>query len=72
MGDSGLFPALFAGAAAKFAALYWLSTQRPKGLTNVGSVSGLVIYPIKSCRGINVQEAVIGQNGLEVEGVKDR
>ena len=62
---------LLAGAIAKYVGLFWLS-RKPGKLILVGKVSGLVIYPIKACRGIPVRTAKVGHHGLEVEGVKDR
>ena len=72
MGDSGLLYALCAGTAFKFAGLTWLANRKPDSLQRVAKVTQLFIYPLKSCRGIEVQEAHIGVHGVEVAGARDR
>ena len=38
----------------------------------MATITGLYVYPIKSCAGIAVQEASLGACGLEARGVADR
>ena len=38
----------------------------------MATVTELVLYPIKSCAGISVKQAVFGVSGLQAEGVHDR
>lgn len=38
----------------------------------MATLSGLFLYPIKSCAGMAVQEAMLGQSGLSAHGVADR
>jgi uncharacterized protein YcbX len=38
----------------------------------MATVTSLSVYPVKSCRGIEVAEARIGERGLEAQGLGDR
>ncbi|XP_063159830.1 mitochondrial amidoxime reducing component 2 isoform X2 [Candoia aspera] len=60
------------GTAA--AAWYWRWRDRRRllRLKQVGTVSGLFIYPIKSCRGIAVQQAEVAKLGLRNGDLRDR
>lgn len=42
-----------------------LEKQRPEKWCLVGKIAKLIIYPIKSCQGVIVQEAVITTLGLK-------
>uniref|UniRef100_A0A670ZAE9 Mitochondrial amidoxime reducing component 2 n=1 Tax=Pseudonaja textilis TaxID=8673 RepID=A0A670ZAE9_PSETE len=56
------------------AAWYWRrrDRRRPLRLKQVGTVSGLFIYPIKSCRGVAVQQAEVTKLGLRDGDLRDR
>lgn len=36
------------------------------------TLSDIIFYPVKSCAGISVQQALLTESGLEVDGVSDR
>ncbi|XP_060102286.1 mitochondrial amidoxime reducing component 2-like isoform X1 [Heteronotia binoei] len=85
MGDSGLLalpkarPGWFlASALALVAALgvatAWRARRRRarRGLVRVGTVSGLFVYPVKSCRGVAVKQAEVSQLGLGCGDMRDR
>ncbi len=36
------------------------------------SIAQLFLYPIKGCRGIEVERATLADTGLEVDGIGDR
>lgn len=50
----------------------WRDRRRPLRLKQVGTVSGLFIYPIKSCKGIAVQQAEVTKLGLRDGDMRDR
>ncbi|XP_062980154.1 mitochondrial amidoxime reducing component 2-like [Elgaria multicarinata webbii] len=57
------------------AAWRWWRRSRPRGqlrLKRVGTVSGLFIYPIKSCRGVAVERAEVTKLGLRSGDMSDR
>ncbi|XP_015280865.1 PREDICTED: mitochondrial amidoxime reducing component 2-like [Gekko japonicus] len=84
MGDSGLLPRpsarsvwFLASALALVAALgvatAWRRRRRTnRGLVRVGTVSGLFIYPVKSCRGVAVKQAEMTPLGLGCGDLRDR
>ena len=54
-------------ALAGFAALWWQRKERKRSYTEVGRVSGLIIYPVKSCKGIRVDNAKCFKEGMEYD-----
>lgn len=53
-------------------ALVWLGYRRLKRFVEVGHISGLFYYPLKSGRGIELKEAIATGVGLSYDGVADR
>ncbi|KAM9316858.1 uncharacterized protein PAF06_007951 [Gastrophryne carolinensis] len=51
---------------------FFLSRRKKKKLRRVGEVSQLFLYPVKSCRGISLQEAECKAYGLQSGQVNDR
>nr|XP_056708816.1 mitochondrial amidoxime reducing component 2-like [Euleptes europaea] len=83
MGDSGLLSLpkgrpgwLLASALALVAALgvaaAWRRRRAPRRLARVGTVSGLFVYPVKSCRGVAVERAEVTPLGLRCGEMRDR
>ena len=70
--DTTMMVALVSGSVAKFlfGAMTW--NNRKKRLVQVGTVSQLNFYPIKSCRGFSVQRGRCTSLGLQVGGAVDR
>lgn len=62
--------ALAAGSILKYASLLWMNKGKRKEY--VGKISKLLIYPVKSMRGFEVQEADVTRHGLTYKGVADR
>ena len=62
--------ALAAGTVFKYASLMWM--KRNKAKEYVGKVSKLLIYPVKSVRELDVQQADMTKHGLKFNGVADR
>ncbi len=54
-------------ALAGFAALWWQQKQRRRSYKEVGRVSGLFIYPVKSCKGICLQDVKCVKEGMEFD-----
>ena len=52
-------------ALAGIAALWWQREKRERSYTEVGRVSSLIIYPVKSCKGIRVDNAKCFKEGME-------
>ncbi|XP_008124074.1 mitochondrial amidoxime reducing component 2 isoform X2 [Anolis carolinensis] len=72
-------PLPLAAALAALAALglaWWrwrrVPRSRPPTLRPVGTVSGLFVYPIKSCRGVAVERAQVTELGLRSGDLRDR
>nr|XP_033794902.1 mitochondrial amidoxime reducing component 2-like [Geotrypetes seraphini] len=65
-----------AGLAAGLGAAVWLgrrgSARRRGRLLHVGTVSQLFLYPVKSCRGLALTEALCTERGLRSGGLRDR
>lgn len=57
---------------ARHVAFVWLGRKRHESFIEVGYVSALFYYPLKSCRGIALREAVATGLGLSCDGVSDR
>lgn len=46
--------------------------KRDERFELVGTVKELICYPVKSCKGVYVEEAACTDYGLKVKGVTDR
>lgn len=64
--------ALASGAVFKLAALSWVQQRRREKFVYVGDVSGLWLYPVKSCRPTAIERAECTETGLRHNGVTDR
>ncbi|KAM8810154.1 mitochondrial amidoxime reducing component 2 [Eudromia elegans] len=61
------------GLGALLGAWRWGGRRRRRGrLERVGTVSGLVVYPVKSCRGTAVSRAQVTPMGLRSGDLRDR
>ena len=47
--------------------LWWQRKKKEPILNEVGRVSDLIIYPVKSCKGIRVSEAKCFKEGMEYD-----
>ena len=47
--------------------LWWQKKKKKSTLNEVGRVSDLIIYPVKSCKGIRVSEAKCFKEGMEYD-----
>lgn len=47
--------------------LWWQRKKKKPTLNVVGRVSDLIIYPVKSCKGIRVSEAKCFKEGMEYD-----
>ena len=47
--------------------LWWQRKKKKPILNEVGRVSDLIIYPVKSCKGIRVTEAKCFKEGMEYD-----
>ena len=47
--------------------LWWQRKNKKPTLNEVGRVSDLIIYPVKSCKGIRVSEAKCFKEGMEYD-----
>ncbi|CAH3140548.1 unnamed protein product [Pocillopora meandrina] len=54
-------------ALAGIAALWWQREKRERSYIEVGRVSSLIIYPVKSCKGIRVDNAKCFKEGMEYD-----
>ena len=54
-------------ALAGFAALWWQRNDRRRSYMEVGRVSGLFFYPVKSCKGIRVDDVKCFKEGMEFD-----
>jgi len=54
-------------AVAGLAALWWQRKERRQTYKEVGRVSELFIYPVKSCKGIRVAEVNCFKEGMEYD-----
>ncbi|KAJ7365551.1 Mitochondrial amidoxime reducing component 2 [Desmophyllum pertusum] len=54
-------------ALAGFAALWWQRNERRRSYMEVGRVSGLFLYPVKSCKGIRVDDVKCFKEGMEFD-----
>ena len=64
---------LSAGLAIKFISLELLSQRYLKNCyEEVGKISKLIFYPVKSCCGIEVDSAMCTPCGLVYQGLQDR
>ncbi|KAH3854326.1 hypothetical protein DPMN_096863 [Dreissena polymorpha] len=61
-----------ASLGLKYAVTALMRRQRDELFELVGVVEELVCYPVKSCQGVNVQEAECTTEGLQVLGITDR
>ncbi|KAG8584457.1 hypothetical protein GDO81_008833 [Engystomops pustulosus] len=60
------------GVSITLAWLYLSRKRRTKQLRRVGEVSQLFLYPLKSCKGIPLQEAECREYGLKSGHLRDR
>ena len=54
-------------ALAGFAALWWQRNERRRSYTEVGRVSDLFIYPVKSCKRIRVDDVKCFKEGMQFD-----
>lgn len=54
-------------ALAGIAALWWQRKERRMTYKEMGRVSDLFIYPVKSCKGIRVDEVKCFKEGMEYD-----
>ena len=52
---------------AGFAALWWQGKEKRRSFEEIGRVSGLFIYPVKSCKGIPVDDVKCFKEGMEFD-----
>ena len=52
---------------AGLAALWWERNERRRSYKEVGRVSDLFIYPVKSCKGIRVDDVKCFKEGMEYD-----
>uniref|UniRef100_A0ACB8GA22 Uncharacterized protein n=1 Tax=Sphaerodactylus townsendi TaxID=933632 RepID=A0ACB8GA22_9SAUR len=60
------------GAVALGVAAAWRRRRTRGGLVQVGTVSELLIYPVKSCQGVSVTRAEVTRLGLRLGDLSDR
>ncbi|XP_064624054.1 mitochondrial amidoxime reducing component 2-like [Lineus longissimus] len=72
--EAPIFTALpmILGSLGIFLTFYFLHKKRPRHLEYVGTVKELYLHPLKSCRGVTLQEAECTWLGLRADGVYDR
>ena len=71
-GGSKTFLQLSAAAGLGYSITWLMRQQQLKKFERIGTVKELVVYPVKSCQGVYVNEAECTQFGLRVNGVGDR
>jgi len=49
------------------AALWWERNEKKRFYKEVGQVSGLFIYPVKSCKGIRVDDVKCFKEGMQYD-----
>ena len=54
-------------ALAGLAALWWQKRERKGTYEEVGHVTEMFIYPVKSCKGIRMTEAKCFKEGMEFD-----
>ena len=64
--------ALMAAGAVKLGASIYMNRKKNELFEQVGTVSELFIYPVKSCKGISLSEARCGPTGIQHNGAIDR
>ena len=67
-----LLIALPAVALVGFAALWWQRKDIKRSYHVVGQVSSLIIYPVKSCKGIPVDDVKCYKIGMEYDRLDRR
>ena len=67
-----LLIALPAVALVGFAALWWQRKEKKRSYHEVGRVSSLIIYPVKSCKGILVDDVKCYKIGMEYDRLDRR
>ena len=69
-----LFGVLVSLSSFKLVVLAAIRGKKPRHTRGVGRVSGIVLYPVKSCRGLQLTEVGITQSGLvdTTTGLHDR
>lgn len=64
---------LSAAAFASYLVIYWFQGKRkPKTYRYAAKVRKIVIYPVKSLAGIEVNKAVVSKTGLQYDDFRDR
>lgn len=67
-----VFATLVAGTVAKWVFGAVLRMNRRQTMVKVGTVTELNCYPVKSCRGISVEEGLCTRLGLKIGKATDR
>ena len=70
--ESIVLTALVTGAVAKMVFGAVTRMNRRQNMVKVGTVTQLVCYPVKSCRGISVEEGICTRLGLKIGKATDR
>ncbi|XP_060079531.1 mitochondrial amidoxime reducing component 2-like [Ylistrum balloti] len=66
------FVGLIGASVLKYGFTTWLASGKPRVYEKVGKVSSLHLYPVKSCRGLDIETAECTAIGLRQFGVTDR
>ena len=70
--EAEIFVGLILAATLKYGASWWMRQKRNVLFEKVGQVSKLYIYPVKSCKGIQLSEGGCTKYGIEHHGIHDR
>ena len=70
--DAQIFTGLVIAAAVKYSVSWWMRKRREKLFVKIGQVSTLYIYPVKSCKAVEVTGGECTLYGLKCNGVYDR
>ena len=70
--QTGILVGLILAATLKYGASWWMRRRRNHLFEQIGKVSKIFIYPVKSCKGVQLTEGTCTIYGIENNGVHDR
>lgn len=70
--EAQVLTGLILAIVLKYSATWWMRKRRETLFEKIGQVSALYLYPVKSCKGVKIDEGVCTKYGIRSSGVYDR
>ena len=70
--EAQVLTGLILATILKYSATWWMRKRRETLFEKIGQVSALYFYPVKSCKGVKIDQGECTKYGIKCNGVYDR